>query len=227
MPYRTFDDLKTGARQLADMEDDNDFIASDELGRYVNEGIADLYDARVDANPSLFALNGPTLEDNGEHAWLLPTDFKQLISVGVYDGSDYHTVRPLALTAYSWAASQEQWTLYEARYLLREEFGTGVHELYIFPANIDRTKISYLYIAHAPVLSLAEEQFHGSYDELEYVETFAAIKLASKEESDTTELSTRKGQIWSKINNSTKDADIGAPRRVRNVRRSGYLDFGR
>lgn len=221
--YRQLDELSLGARRLADLEEDDDFIESDELTRYVNEGIADLFDARVDANPSLFAINGPLLVSVGDHSWRLPTNLRQLVSVHVYYSSDYWTAQPLDISDYAWAASQDNWTHYHARYIFREEFGTGVKELYIFPQGLKDTDIAYTYVPEAPVLSLDTDQFYGTYDDLEYIETYAAIKMASKEDSDVSILEDRRAKLWSRINNATKDADIGAPRRVRNVRKSQYI----
>lgn len=224
--FRELQDLRQGARRLADMEEDGDgdFISESELTRYVNEGIADLYDARVDANPDLFAVNGPTLVTAGDFSWTLPVDFRQLVSVYIRYSGDYFTATPIDISAYSWAASQTDWQPYQARYTLREEFGTNTKELYIFPAISNPDDIAYIYIKQAPVLSLDTEQFYATYDELEYVETYAAIKMLSKEESDTSVLETRRAQLWSKINNKTKDSDIGSPRRVRNVRKNQYID---
>lgn len=221
--YRQLDALKLGARRLADLEEDDDFIDSDELTRYVNEGIADLFDAKVDANPSLFALNGPKLVSAGTNAWTLPSDLRQLVSVHVQYSGDYWTAQPLDISDYAWAASQDNWTEYQARYIYREEFGTGTKELYIFPSGIRDTDIAYTYVPEAPVLSLDTDKFYGTFDDLEYIETYAAIKMSNKEDSDSSALEDRRAKLWSRINNATKDADLGAPRRVRNVRKGQYI----
>lgn len=220
---RQLDELSLGARRLADLEEDDDFIAGAELTRYVNEGIADLFDAKVDANPGLFALNGPLLVSAGIHAWTLPADLRQLVSVSVQYSGDYLTAQPLDISDYAWAASQSNWTAYNARYIFREEFGTGVKELYLFPSGLRNTDIGYTYVPDAPTLSLDTDKFYGTYDDLEYIETYAAIKMANKEDSDTSILEDRRSRLWSRINNATKDADLGAPRRVRNVRKSQYI----
>lgn len=221
--YRQLDALKLGARRLADLEDDDDFIASAELTRYVNEGVADLFDARVDANPGLFAINGPLLVSAGIHAWTLPSNLRQLISVHVQYDNEYYTAQPLDIADYAWAAHQSEWTALNARYIYREEFGTGVKELYVFPSGLQNTDIAYTYVPEALVLDLDTDKFYGTYDDLEYVETYAAIKMANKEESDISVLEDRRAKLWSRINNTTKDADLGAPRRVRNVRKSQYI----
>jgi len=223
MTSRTLTDLRTGIRQLADIENAADFIDDTELTKYANEGLSDLYDVRVDACPKLFAVNGPLLaEGEGTYVWVLPTDFRQLISVHILSGGYFHPARPADITEYAeLAANAPNETA--ARYFLRESFGTAVKELYLFPSGISATNIAYTYIPSPTLLSVATDAFAGSSDELEYIEVYGAIKCLNKEESDTTALDARLTELRKRIRNATKDSDLGAPRTIRRVRGLGYV----
>ena len=218
---RTLEDFRTGVRYLTDTEDDSEFVAPVELTKYVNEGIADLFDVRVDANPNLFALNGPKLVLNGPansaYAWLLPNTFRQLVAVHIRDGGyQYPAVQadPTEYPELDVSPPERQ----QAKYFLREEFGKGIKELYIFPAIASADDIAWTYVPLSPVLSLDSDEFWGTNDELEYIEVYAAIKVADKEETDSENLVSRRSELKKRIRNATKDADLGGPRTIRRVR---------
>jgi len=225
MTARRLDDFRTGARRLSDMEDDGGFVADAELNNYVNEGIADLHDVRIDADDSkLLASNGPLLVtaggDSDKHAWTLPSDFNRLISLHITQSGQAHPCISADPSEYVyWAANPPAKTA--ARYYLREEFGTNTKELYLFPSALTANTIAYTYVKNPPVLSLDSDTFAGAHDHLEYIETYAAAKCLSKEESDTTALEFRKEQLKKRIINATKDVDMSTPRLVRMNRRRG------
>ena len=107
-----------------------------------------------------------------------------------------------------------------SRYFLRKEYGTGVAELYIFPsANVTAASIAYTYVATPPVLSLDSDTFSGTADDIEYIKVYAASKLLTKEESDTTSIFAELKELESRIRNATKDVDAGGPKTVRRLRR--------
>lgn len=204
------------------MENADGFLSDAELDRYLNEAIAELYDFRVSANPRLFASNGPQLESAGDYSWTLPNDFRQLVSVHIYDSGNYYVAEPADISEYAELAARDNTFVHDAKYQLREEFGTGTVELYLFPRISNASNIGYTYVKQAPQLETDTDEFHGTLDELQFIETAAAVKMLRKEESDTTALEAERSALWSRITNTTKDADLGAPRTVRNVRRRGY-----
>ena len=218
MPVKTLTEMRKRAGRLADMEDDGNFIPTDERTDYINDGIAALYDVRVDADGGkLMAINGPQLQSLGDYAWQLPNNFARLVSLHIYSGGRYYPVRPADMSEYAELAANPPDERY-ARYFLRFGFGTNVKEIYLFPLGISAEHIAYTYLPVAPQLSLDTDIFSGTLQEIEYVETYAAIKMLRKEESDTSALEFQREQLKTKIRNATKDVDLNAPRRVRKLR---------
>ena len=82
MKTATLLSLREYSRQLADMEDDGNFVSEAELTRYVNDAAADYYDLLIDADDAkLLAKSGGVLTKTGDFAWDLPNDFYRLVSV--------------------------------------------------------------------------------------------------------------------------------------------------
>jgi hypothetical protein len=223
MASRTLSKFLDGVEQLSDQSefDADSFVTKDEATRYINEGISELWETKVDAdNGKLLAVNGIKMEQSGVHAWLLPADFERLVSLSIYDSGRYHPASAADVSEYEELATS---TVHAraAKYFIREEFGTGVKELYLFPSGLSADCIGYTYLKSPPQLSLDTDTFLGTLDDLEFIETDAAIKVLSKEESDTSALEYRKQQLKRRIVNSVKDVDLNAPRTVRRMRRRG------
>ena len=219
----------TGVGYLSDHEeiDTDTFVVTTEVVKYINEGISDLYSIKLDAdNAKLYALNGPQLQVAGDFSWTLPSNFERLVSISINIAGNMYPALPADVADFPLLAANPP-DEKAARYFQREGFGDGVKELYIFPSGISNTKIAYTYIPSPPALSLGTDQFHGTQDELEYVETYAAIKVAQKEESDTQDLQARRAQLQVRIRNATKDKDSNTVKRVRNLRLRGHLGRSR
>lgn len=233
MTTRRLDEFRTGSRYLADMENASNFIADVELNKYVNEGISELYDLEIDAdNGKLFATSVGNLDPalgtiTSATGWTLPNDFGRLVSVHVRPGGSGRPYPAFPLDPSEWASIAENPPpKAAAEYLLRKEFGAGVQELYVWPA-LSQNELLVQYIPARPVLSLDEDTFTGSDDELEFIEHAAAVKMLQKEESDTTAVEYAKQNLRTRILNNVKDVDLNAPRSIRMNRRRGYPHFRR
>lgn len=172
---RTLLQLRNEVRQRADVESATKRFPDAEVTRYVNQGVAELYDILVDARGASYyrkATPQSITTTADTVAYALASDFYKLISVRVSNGPPLETFDPLkeaevALTEYT-----AEWPLYYdvqgANIALRPYHDAG----YIVLVE---------YIPTATELSADGDTFDGINGWEEYVVAFGAKCCAEKD----------------------------------------------
>lgn len=198
MRTRTLANLRADVRDRADMPNAG-FISDATLNEYINESIATLYGMLVGArgqdyyekSASFTTVAGQSLYD---FASMSPsvTDFGQLISVEITDGTLKRNLKPF----------------------MRKEHGRWSE--YGIPAGYPVT----IYYIPAPArLSADGDVFDGIMGWEEWVVLDATIKALGKEESDVSTWKEERAKIEKQINQLASDRDAGGPERIVDVTR--------
>ena len=225
---RTRLELRTEVRQRADMVN-SDFVTDNEINRYLNESISELYDMLISAKGQEWYIKTLTLNlVSGQADYdILETDNFYLL-LGV-DG-DAQSDSPFPLRPYM---LDERHDLTELRRLTRygnvpnmryrlsgtidETTGVYKHRISFSPVPDSGTTVRLIYIPHAPVLDNDADVWDGFNGWEEYVVVDAAIKCLEKEESSTVALERRKERLIERIEGLASAHDDGFPERVTDV----------
>jgi hypothetical protein len=197
----TLTELRQRSRERADMElgpgqaDTDHFIKNSELDSYINASIAELYDLIVKAN------------------------------------GDYYTIpsTPFTTTAEQ-QESDVKWKRIR-RYNLKDRYRGGMLKYRLRAGNIEfntdpgagRT-IRLLYIPKSTTLVSGSDTFDGINAFEEYVVVDAAIKMLTKEESDTSTLYAQKVALIERIHEMADDRDSGESETITDLYMTDTLD---
>lgn len=215
---RTLAELRTETLQLADMEASSNLIdtaLNGEVDRYINQGIAELYDLIIDSSAQEWYLRldqtGVTV--SGTKEYTLPSDMYLLKGIDLVDGDERAT-----LTPYMFSERNQ----YEG-HLLRHRTGrpsryrvsgetvdaSGVHSSIIrfVPEPDGVYEYDVWYYPHAPELDADADVWDGFNGWEEYVTVFAATKLLQKEATDTSTLDLRKAELTERIRTMASHRD--------------------
>lgn len=208
---RTLAELRTEARQRADMEQDDDFVTDTELTRMVNQSIRELYDLLLEAlGQEFFYTTGTISVVAGTTAYNLPTTFYQLLGVDVSLGAgDYMALRPFSFHERNEEMSGFGWGYpVAARYRI---MGTQIH---FRPTPTQAETVLVHYIPYPTSLSGDSDTFDGINGWEEYVIVDVAAKMIEKEEGDAAPLYKRKQELMARIQGQAAKRDAGFPDRV-------------
>lgn len=218
----TLAQLKLHARERADMVDDRNFVTPDELRRYINSAVADLYNILIDMDDAkIFSKNAPQLTDLSDPAespgaYLLPLDFYRLAAVNVLEGTNYWPARPIDTANYAPASARAP-NRRSALYELRTEPFSAEWFLYVFP-RIAPANLAVVYIPSPLVLSLDTDQITLVNDDwFDFIAANAAIKMLSKQQMDTAGLEFEQKDRVDSIRDAFEDTDIGRPKQIRDL----------
>ena len=230
---RTVAELITESLQLADMESVSNFVDNSlngETTRYINQGIAELYDLMIQSfgeewymfqNQSIVTEAGTAeydiFGDATDNFYLLRgvdlvVDSNTCIPLSPYNFLDRH--QDSRLTSRSGlgrnAGAQMQYRLTGD---LGGDGGEGAAGDYqprirFTPTPQAAHTIRLWYFGHAPEL-VDGDSWDGFNGWEEYATVFAAIKLRNKEESDTTDLLLRKQELVQRISDIAANRDLG------------------
>lgn len=176
----TLSQLRTRARQRADMENNN-FISDSELTQYINDAIEELYDLIAKINPSYLQADTDYTftTTSGTSEYALPSDFYKLLSVNakVY-GDQYRNIPRYNHGQRNHNALSSSYFRYKLKKTNKIEF---------VPTPEAGTNIKLEYVDNPPQLAnngdeWVLEQFS------EFIVVRAAIDMLDKEESDSTHL---------------------------------------
>lgn len=214
---KTLADLRTEARQRANMEDDGNFVSDSEWKSYIQQGVASLYDILIDADDSKYlAKNAPVLTKVGQFAFELPQDFYRLISVDYFASGSYCRATEAKVEEYATLAARQP-PISAPEYYIRGQFGTGAKHLFIFPDSVDGANLAIVYIPTPPILDADTDDFDAISDWHEYIIVYAAILALTKEESDTSPLEVQLNRLTKRLRNAMKDINVGEPKTVRDL----------
>lgn len=212
----TLAQLRTRARERADMElgsgqsATDHFITNTELNSYINASIAELYDLLVKAYDADYYLTSSTVTGVASTLeYSLPNDFYKMKGLDREDGT------PVKKFLF---AKRNNGGL---KYRLRSS------KLRFSDYPVVGEVFTLWYIPKPTELSADADTFDGINGWEEYVIVDAAIKMRTKEETDTTDLKMEKQALKSRIEDMSQDRDTGEPERIADVRDNSNVDsFG-
>lgn len=208
--------LRTRARQRADMElgpsqtgVDDHFITNTELNAYINASIAELYDLILKADGDYY-LTSTTFTTTATQEYDLPADFYKLKGVEQQESSDrYRLIRKFNFNERNRGGLAYRIRGSKLRFNRVPDVGVTMR---------------IWYAPKATELSADVDTFDGINQFDEYVVVDAAIKMLTKEESDTSMLYAQKNALMQRINEMADDRDSGEPDSISDYRRTTVFD---
>ncbi len=202
--------LRTRARQRADMESTG-FIQDSELNTYINASYAELYDLLVSKYGSdYFVAPAYTFSTTANtETYSLPADFYKLLGVDCkINSSNWKTLKRFEFAERNLS---QTWDVYASEFLRYRVFGSN---LLLSPVPQGSLQMRAWYIPLPTALSADSDSFSGINGYEEYVVIDAAIKMLTKEESDTSSLMFEKQAMKKRIEDMADSRDVGSPASV-------------
>lgn len=210
----TLAELRTQARQIADMENNN-FIGDPELNNYINFAIAELHDLLIHTGADYFlnSVTGTTIVDQTDYA--LPTDFYKLKGVDAkLNGSDWINIRPFNFNERNRFEDFGSWTLMGISNVRYRIMGANVK---FNPTPDGNIEYRIWYIPVATKLSSDTDILDDVNQYSDYVIISAAMKMLQKEESDVSMLAAEKERLTQRVEQDAKDRDFAQPESVSDI----------
>ena len=210
----TLSDLKTRARDQADMTD-SDFIDDTELTFYLNSSYTELYDLLVSkfedyyvAAPTSFTIS------SGASTYSLPSDFYKLRGVDyLLSGTDY-----VPLQKFNFANRNQNTALHSMyRRVPKVSYRIVGNTLYIEPAANAPGSYRLWYTPAATLMSSDSDTVNGVNGWEEYIVVDTAIKMLAKEESSTTQLERQRERLLQRIDVMAQNRDYDQPESITDV----------
>lgn len=212
MATRTLAQLRTEARQRADMETDDSFIADSELTRMINQSIKELRDLLIENQGHEFFLTTQVITTvAGTSSYALNSAFYQLLGVDVTVGGSVYTALPFNFHERNSFLNSSGWGNCPVYYRIE-----GSNIVFI-PTPGGAHTVTLWYIPQFTDLSSDSDTFDGISGWEEYVVVDAAMKMLEKEESDTSALMARKMVLVDRIRSLAAKRDAGMPARIVDV----------
>lgn len=224
----TLADLKKRCRQRADMENSG-FILDPELTTYINESLSDLYDLLIQkygedyyTKPVPYSLNVLGTQNQ----YNLPSDFYKARGVDLNLGTNEAiSIKQFAFAErnkfrQNYVFSWDQEGISRARYRIIGR------KIWFLPQPSGSAKIDIWYVPLSPWLEDDTDEFDVVTGWEEYIIVDAAIKMLTKEESDTKDLQTRKLFLTKRIEEAANNRDAANPMAISDVSSNYDADFG-
>lgn len=211
----TLADLRTQARQLADMEQNN-FISDSELNTYINFAIADLHDLLVESYGSDYFLSSFTsVTSNGTEAYNLPADFYKLRGLDIkLDESSWTSLKPFNFNERNRYSSFGSWTITGISNIRYRIMGNTIRFVPI-PDTAKQFRIWYIPVATKLVNDNDTLNDINQYSD--FIVITAALKMLNKEESDTSNLAAERARIIERIKTASQNRDAGEPESISDI----------
>ena len=213
--------LRTRARERADMQSTG-FITDSELNGYINSSYAELYDLLVSKYGEEYFVapaHSITTTSNVD-TYALPADFYKLLGVDLQlDSSQWKTLKRFEFSDRNTPRELELYSPERIRYRI---FGSN---LLFSPVPAGNLSLRAWYIPLPTTLSLDADSFSGINGYEEYVVIDAAIKMLTKEESDTTALMIAKEALKRRIEQMAEARDVAMPMTVQDTTSINVLPF--
>lgn len=212
MASNTLLQLKTEARQRADMQNSN-FVGDDELKNYINNSISELHDIMIQAYESDYYINEVTFQTTKDQesydlSTVIPADdlYKLRGVDAKLNKSDFYTLQPFMFNERNRNQNFGAWSylgLSNVRYRL---VGNTIR---FTPIPDDNIEIRLWYIPTAQNLINDTDTLRDLNNFSEYIIVDAAIKMLQKEESDVTVLMAQKVALKRRIEEAANNRDAG------------------
>ena len=217
----TLSTLRAQVRAKADIENDGKHISDSEVDGYINDSIRLLHSLLVDGTDGqLFAKNAGVLAKVGTHAYQLPPDFSQLVSVDIKSGGHYRRSEQADPQDYAQLTKMTSRGIYSPRaHFLRWSLAQGRGELFIFPEPNATADVAVQYVPVAPTLSLDSDNLTWPDFWYQWVVFDAAIQCTNKGENlaQTNALSMEREKTERRIRDHIRSMTVT---RVKTIRRN-------
>lgn len=222
----TLGTLRSLSRQRADMESSG-FVQDPELDNYINLGAQELYDLLVSKYEDYYTATPVTASVTATESITsvaLPATFYKLRGVDVNLGEGYQTIHPFPFEERNRFTNSALANLspLNISYRLR---GNNI-DFYAPPGTVINYRL--WFIPAMTRLVNSADVFDSVNGWEEYIVLDAAIRMKTKEESDTRDLRASKQEIRARIEAISANRDPGAPEKVTDVYAAGdYWPFRR
>lgn len=221
-------DFKSRCRQRANMENSG-FVDDVELIGYINESISDLYDLLIQkygedyyTKPAPYSLN----VSGSQNQYNLPTDFFKVRGVDLNLGTN----EAISIKQFSMAERNKYRNNYifswDQEGVSRARYRIIGRKIWFLPNPSGSASIDIWYIPLAPVLEDDSDEFDAINGWEEYIIVDTAIKMLSKEESDTSALELRMAKLTNRIETAANNRDAANPMKISDVNSSYDSEFG-
>jgi hypothetical protein len=204
----TLAQIKTQARQRADMENNN-FISEPELTSYINNSIAELHDILIEAYASDYGIVTSTINIvNGQKSYALPADFYVLkgVDIKLNDSQDFLTLRAFNFNERNRYSELGVWDLAGVSNVRYRIIGNQI----VFTPKPDRiAEVKLWYVPIAQKLVQDTDSFNDLNSFIEYVIVDVAIKMKEKQEDDVSVLAAQKVALEKRIRDRANIRDAG------------------
>lgn len=207
-------ELKTQARQLADMED-NEFVSDSELVNYINFAIAELQDLLIHSGSEYFLSELVQSTVVNQDSYDLPADFYKLKGIDAkLNGSHWMSLRPFNFNERNRFDDFGAWTMAGISNVRYRIMGNKVRFTPIPDANIE---YRLYYVPKASKLSTDADTLDDVNQYSDFVIVTAAMKMLAKEESDVSLLASERQRLIERIQSDAKDRDMSQPESISDI----------
>ena len=219
----TFLELRTRARQLADMEN-SQFVSDTELGYHINSGAQDLYDMLISAG-ELYKISSTSISlVANQDTYALPSDFYKMLGVDLNSQG-----QPVTLKKFEFAERNKYsyYPFYNTRGLTALKYIIQGNSLRFIPMPNGTDTITAWYAPTLALLVNDSDTFDSINGWEDYIVFDAAIKMLIKEESDPQAIMIMKKDIEAKIQKMKVMRDQGGQYKVSDVTQDTIMNrFG-
>ena len=210
----TLAELKTQARQRADMEN-SDFVSDSELVSYLNSSLAELHDLLIGAFAEEYVMEEYQWTSDGSIQYALPADFYKLRGVDVrQNNGQWATVKRFNFNKRNEKQNAFAWNMLGLPYIEYRLVGSNIRFNRDPDANLS---FRMFYYPRATTLTLDSDSYDDVNGFAEYVVVDAAIKMLQKEESDVRVLMAQKEALKQRIQAMAQNRDANEPESVSDI----------
>lgn len=217
---RQLQEIRADAYKLADEESNTSRFPTSEVDRYVNEGIAYVWDLLIQVLGRSYCEKATPqdIPSTTSKSYSLSTDFYKIVSVRLIDGSNSFNFEPFEDTEEAYLedtvlSPSGNPAFYQVR-------GTTPAVLYVLPAPTAGKVIRVRYVPYATELASPTATFDGINGYEKLVAIYAAIQMATKNVDGDCLASL--DRLWAleekRVRRSAKNRDLTHPPRIQDVR---------
>lgn len=212
---RTLTLLRDEVRQRADIESATTAFPDSELTRYINQSIARLHRKIHRVQPDMLVTSTTITTAASTESYALPATFYALVG-----SPEVNLGGPGPSTLHRWQWADRASYLYEGGWAYGRPVAyrlVGADTISFLPIPNAVYSVKVFYVPAPTDLSADGDTFDGRSGWEEWVVLDAAIKVATKEERDITDLRAERDDAWAEIAADLPQQDRGAPSRVADV----------